>query len=66
MEAGDDGIRRSDHEGGGVEMLTAEQGLDMLAEGIKLATQARDFDFVDYLCSAMLEIIDRKDEIHEK
>ena len=53
-------------------MLTAEQSLDVLAEEIKLATQARDFDFVDYLCSAMLEIIDRspehllEDEIHEK
>ena len=46
--------------------LTLEESLDLLAEEIKLATQARDFDFVDYLCSAMLEIIDRKDEIHEK
>ena len=52
--------------------MTAEQSLDVLAEEIKLATQARDFDFVDYLCSTMLEIIDRspehllEDEIHEK
>ncbi len=44
--------------------LTAKQSLDMLAEEIQLATKAGDFDFVDYLCRAMLEVIDRKDEIH--
>ena len=63
MEAGDDGIRRSDHEGGGVEMrtkLTLEESLDLLAEEIKLAKTAKDYHFVAYLKDIVRELKDEK------